>query len=148
MELTRQPVASGKLNLKFLLFLISVHFRETRLSGKSSNFVHQEIETLGTARFTMRDSRCRRLRRDGCDLSGLFMWSAGRVMNFSIFGEREVHPHWRPVEGPIVETHALRLGKQCIDLESLGHGVRQLRTPVPFYFGQSAQGFALAATVQ
>jgi hypothetical protein len=37
-------VALGDLILKFLPFMILVHYHEINLTGKSSNFVHREFE--------------------------------------------------------------------------------------------------------
>ena len=42
----------------------------------------------------------------------------------------EMYSHRASFEGPIVEANAVRLGKQCIDLEGPDHRVRQFRTPV------------------
>jgi hypothetical protein len=80
----------------------------------------------------------------GCGLSGPLYWSAGRAADFSGLSEREVRTHWRTVERPIVETHAVRLRKQCVNDEGPGSSVRQLRTPIPFYAEPSSEGPALA----
>jgi hypothetical protein len=40
----------------------------------------------------------------------------------------------------IVETHAVRLGTQCVDFKSPGGRVRQLRTPIPSLLGYPVQG--------
>ena len=82
------------------------------------------------------------------NLSGLLHRCAGVVPNFSLVSEPEMYSHRRSIEGPKVEANAVRFGEQCIDLEGPAHRVHQLRTPVRFQIRPSAQGLALAATVQ
>ena len=71
---------------------------------------------------------------------------AGGVPDFSIVGEAEMHTHRAPIVTSIIERHAVCVRKQRIDLKGPRRGMRQLRTPVPFYFGPSAKGPSIATT--
>src|SRR4029077_9225601 len=62
------------------------------------------------------------------------------MTDFSRLSECEVRTHGGPVVRPIVETHAVRLGKQCVDFKSCGGPACQLRTPIPFYPQPPAEG--------
>lgn len=66
---------------------------------------------------------------------------AGGVPDFSIVGV-----HRASIVTSIIERHAVCVRKQRIDLKGPRRGMRQLRTPVPFYFGPSAKGPSIATT--
>jgi hypothetical protein len=68
------------------------------------------------------------------------------VPDFSIVGEAEMHTYRASIVTSIIERHAVCVRKQRIDLKGPRRGMRQLRTPVPFYLGSSAKGPSIATT--
>jgi hypothetical protein len=71
-------VALGDLILKFLPFMILVHYHEINLTGKSSNFVHHEFEGGRVTILAATDEEAKQRAKQLVDGHAVELWQEGR----------------------------------------------------------------------